>query len=95
MRKVLYISYVCLLILGLFLFLPIREALFLTYSQFCNFGGYLAVCYTLLGTLIVFLLEFKDSKEERGWFTFIAFVLLLTVNLSLFCGAQWIFDHFS
>ena len=85
--------YLTLVLLGLLLFLPIREMLGLSYLQYKSFAGWVALGYAFIGGILMYITSEGEDKKERWFFAVICFCVLAAVLLILFCGAQWIADH--
>ena len=92
MRKAVII-YLSLLAIGLLIFLPVRDALYMSYNMYRDFGFFVALGYTLIGTDIVYISQRKEEKTDRRRFTIIAFLCLLILTILLFCGIQWLYDR--
>lgn len=92
-EKALVIGYICLLVLGLSLFMPIREAVLLSYNLYNGWWALFALCFTIPIAVTGYVRFFKDGRFARltiSIFTgFMAFIILAV----LFGGIQWIYEH--
>lgn len=86
-------GYLGLVVLGLLLFLPVRDALGLKYGLYRDFGCLVALGYSAVGTALLWISELGGDKEDGRRFTLIGAFLITAVMLLLFCGIQWISEH--
>lgn len=92
-ERILIICYLIFLIAGLVAFLPIREAVYMSYNNYTQFAGYWAIGYALLAAVLVHLTSRDMEKKEKRLMTLISFGVSLPVLLLLFFGVQLFHDH--
>ena len=93
-EKILWIIYFVLVALGLLLFLPIRDGVYLPYSVYSDWGTLFALGFTIIALPIIWIsVRGNSDKKETILFMAIGSIALLFVLLLLFTGIQWIHEH--
>lgn len=81
-----------LYVTGLLLFIPIREALHLSYDAYREFAGYWVLGYSVLGAILMYIDGKRLDRKERWKITLISFLIIGIVSILLFGGIQVIYD---
>ena len=81
-----------LYVAGLLLFIPIREALCLSYDSYRDFAGYWILGYSVLGATLMYIGSKNLDRKERWRITLISFLAIGIVSILLFGGIQLIYD---
>lgn len=92
-NKALLIIYISLAVVCLLLFLPVREALYLSYNSYRGFGLAIALGLAVIGSLLFYFQGDKDSDGIKA--SLLSFFLLWFVLSILFGGVQFIAEHVS
>lgn len=92
-EKALVIGYIVLLVLGLILFMPIREAVNPPYGLYKDWWALFAVCYTIPIVVAGYVLFFKDGRLARLAVAFFPGSMAFIILAILFHSIQWLFEH--
>ena len=93
LESILTTIYCILLVLGLLLFLPIREGLYLSYKDYTSWATIVALLYSILGGVFAYFSQLDQDIKERLKLSLLITFALALVLLALFCGIQLVHDH--